>query len=74
MAGRVATAAISFQRKVEFVLPLPVWNTFTHVRISLACMNRMAGPAGAAAILPVDVHIMQIKLSVSELSQAHSIF
>ena len=73
MAGRVAAAAILSPLKVESILPLPIRNTFTDMCIVLAGMDGVTSPTGAAATFPADVHIMQIKLSVSELSHAHAV-
>jgi len=72
-AGKTA-AAVVIHFKSEFELPSPIRNAFANMGEVLARMDRVTGPACAAAVLSVYVHVVKIDRAAPELRNAPSIF
>jgi hypothetical protein len=70
MAGRFTSAAIFCRFESELILPLPVRNRFTDMGVILTCVDGVTGPASPAARLSIYVDVVQIEISVSELSHS----
>jgi hypothetical protein len=73
VTGRGARAAVFIRLKFDLVFPVSVRDDLTEVSGTLAGVHGVTRPAGPASARLTDVHVVEIQVTVPELSDSPAV-